>query len=315
MSSYECIICSTQVSQYQTDNLIRMYSCSKCGVFKITEPMIVKLEAYKNNQFDNSLKNLPYITAERHVRGLPPFLLKGDDDDNTFIEEFVSFKLSELIDLYPKNPIELLNRCLLNLSQKVVFPFDNITIEDRINSFCFTDEIGKTKRIIAQLCELGYTYCPNESMYSFTIQAKGWEKIEELQKQSSNSENIAFVAMWFSKDMEKYFENGFKKAIEVDNKYAAKRIDFVEHNNKICDEIIATIRKSKFLVADFSGNRGGVYYEAGFAHGLGIPVIWTVHEDHLNELHFDTRQFNHIVYKNFDELYTKLRNRINATIV
>ena len=35
------------------------------------------------------------------------------------------------------------------------------------------------------------------------------------------------------------------------------------------DRIIAQIRASKFVVADFTRNRGGVYYEAGFALGLG----------------------------------------------
>ncbi len=37
----------------------------------------------------------------------------------------------------------------------------------------------------------------------------------------------------------------------------------------------------RFMIADFTGHRGGVYFEAGFAHGLGIPVIWTCREDQL----------------------------------
>lgn len=42
-----------------------------------------------------------------------------------------------------------------------------------------------------------------------------------------------------------------------------------EHSNKIDDEIIGEIRRSAFIVADFTGHRGGVYFEAGFAMGLG----------------------------------------------
>jgi hypothetical protein len=42
------------------------------------------------------------------------------------------------------------------------------------------------------------------------------------------------------------------------------------------------------LVADFTGQRGGVYWEAGFAQGLGIPVIRTCKSDELWKLHFDT---------------------------
>jgi nucleoside 2-deoxyribosyltransferase len=67
-------------------------------------------------------------------------------------------------------------------------------------------------------------------------------------------------------------------------------------------------------VADFTGHRGGVYYEAGFALGLGRPVIWTCHKDHLTQAHFDTRQYNHIEWSDSRELRERLRNRILATI-
>jgi hypothetical protein len=49
--------------------------------------------------------------------------------------------------------------------------------------------------------------------------------------------------------------------------YNAMRTDLQEHNEKICDSIIAEIRKSRFLGADFIGHRGGVYFEFGFAKG------------------------------------------------
>jgi hypothetical protein len=53
---------------------------------------------------------------------------------------------------------------------------------------------------------------------------------------------------------------------------------------------------------------------AGFAMGLGIPVIWTVREDQIGQVHFDTRQYNHIVYDSAEDLRKKLHNRIAATI-
>ncbi|MCW5608337.1 MAG: hypothetical protein KIT26_09815 [Nitrosomonas sp.] len=96
------------------------------------------------------------------------------------------------------------------------------------------------------------------------------------------------------------------------------RIDQKNHNNKIDDEIIAEIKRSRFVVADFtqgdSGARGGVYYEAGFAHGLNMPVIFTCRADALNNVHFDTRQYNHIVWENIDALRNQLAQRISATI-
>ncbi len=98
--------------------------------------------------------------------------------------------------------------------------------------------------------------------------------------------------------------------------YQPLRIDQRQHNNKIDDEIVAAIRGSRFVVSDFTGHRGGVYFEAGFAMGLGIPVIWLCRKDELEKAHFDTRQYNFIVWEQagLSELTKALKNRIEATI-
>jgi len=63
-----------------------------------------------------------------------------------------------------------------------------------------------------------------------------------------------------------------------------------------------------------TGQRGGVYFEAGFALGLGKPVIWTCRSDDMEKLHFDTRQYNHVTWNTPIELKDKLVNRILATL-
>ena len=62
------------------------------------------------------------------------------------------------------------------------------------------------------------------------------------------------------------------------------------------------------------GARGGVYYEAGFAYGLKIPVIFTCREDMFDKIHFDTRQYNHIGWAEPDDLVEPLKQRILARI-
>jgi nucleoside 2-deoxyribosyltransferase len=123
--------------------------------------------------------------------------------------------------------------------------------------------------------------------------------------------------MWFDDSMMEAYDNGIAPAIR-DAGYEPIRIDRKDHNNKIDDEIIAEIRRSRFLVADFtqggSGARGGVYYEAGFAHGLNIPVIFTCREDVIDKVHFDTRQYNHITWAKSDQLRDRLAKRISATL-
>ena len=74
------------------------------------------------------------------------------------------------------------------------------------------------------------------------------------------------------------------------------------------------------MVADVThgdeGARGGVYYEAGFAHGLGLDVIFTCDKEHFDDVHFDIKHRNHILW-NADDLEgfkISLKNRIEAVI-
>ena len=145
------------------------------------------------------------------------------------------------------------------------------------------------------------------------ISPSGWAHLQSLTQERIES-TTAFVAMWFDKSIDSAWmviEAGIRNA-----GYEPLRIDRKEHNNKIDDEIVAGIRRSKFLVADFTGHRGGVYFEAGLASGLGLPVIWLCRKNQLKKTHFDTRQYNFIVWEDgkLDELSKALKNRIEATI-
>ncbi len=139
----------------------------------------------------------------------------------------------------------------------------------------------------------------------------------EGEQRQAYSSRRAFVAMWFGKDVNEAWQHGIQPAI-AEAGYEAFRIDQHEHINRIDDEILSQIRTSRFLVADFTSEagkpRGGVYFEAGFALGLDLPVIWTAHERMINEIHFDTRQYNHIFWKDPADLRQKLRSRIVALI-
>ena len=153
--------------------------------------------------------------------------------------------------------------------------------------------------------------------YILTID--GHARLAELEGRDTGSSR-AFVAMWFNSSMNDAWERGIKPGIE-DSGYEPVRIDKTEFNDRIDDEIIAEIRRSRFLVADFTQDgdraRGGVYYEAGFAHGLGLPVIFTCRQDVIDEglIHFDTRQYNHIAWTTPEELRKRLVDRIAATIL
>ncbi|MGD0826704.1 MAG: hypothetical protein ABSA09_01275 [Desulfobaccales bacterium] len=103
--------------------------------------------------------------------------------------------------------------------------------------------------------------------------------------------------------------NAIKKA-----GYKPYRIDAEPHNDRIDAKIISEIKNSRFVIADVTEQKRGVYFEAGFALGLGLTVIWCVREGDLENVHFDTRQYNHIVWEDLDDLENKLFDFIGAII-
>ena len=164
-----------------------------------------------------------------------------------------------------------------------------------------------------------------------TVTVDGYARIDSLKTSSVDSAQ-AFVAMWFDDEMNDAYEKGIKPAIEQSG-YTPMRIDRKPDANKIDDDIIAEIRRSRFLIADMThrkddgvrgsiadmthgkdnGARGSVYFEAGFAMGLGIPVIYTCRSDLMDEVHFDTRQYAYIVWEKGEE--TELQGRLLQRIL
>ena len=151
----------------------------------------------------------------------------------------------------------------------------------------------------------------NRKLPRFTMTANGWQELSRIELSGSESSN-AFIAMWFDRDRD-VFAEAINAAV-VTAGYLPVRVDKVEHVNHIDDEILARIRDARFLISDFTGQRNGVYFEAGFMLGLGRPVIWICQKDDLQKVHFDTRQYNTIDYEDANDLKTRLRFRIEAIL-
>lgn len=152
----------------------------------------------------------------------------------------------------------------------------------------------------------------DDPLYPMVITAAGWDYLD-AEKVIGSPSIQAFVAMSFEESLLPIFNDGISPAVESAG-YRPYRVDQVPHLERIDAKIIAAIRESHFVIADVTHQRPGVYYEAGFAQGLGLPVVWSVRKDELEKIHFDTRQFNHIVWESEQDLRSQLENFIVATI-
>ena len=121
--------------------------------------------------------------------------------------------------------------------------------------------------------------------------------------------------MWFD-DSQTDKRNAIKQAL-TECGYKPLIIDeiHVESDLTINDAIIRQIRSSKFLVADFTGQRHRVYFKSGFAFGMGKQVIYMCEKEDFDNSHFDTNHYSHIVYEDLHQLKTMLEDKIQAWIV
>jgi nucleoside 2-deoxyribosyltransferase len=280
--------------------------CARCGTYVLSDPALHLLhEAY----------------VKEHIHLLSAMTRRSwEHGDNLLIDEQLLGDRPEfearVLSQCPKRVGEKLDRILLYLEEHSPHPGSEVKVDlakDYPLFFCYgSDELAFHLHHLKDSDMIDLQGFVSGDPWILTLSTAGWQYVEELQKPNVESKQ-AFVAMWFDAQLDCAYAEGIAK-LEEDTGFRPLRIDMKQFNEKICDQIIAEVRRSRFLIADVTGHRQGVYFEAGFAMGLGLPVIWTCRKDHIDECHFDTRQYNHITWETPEELREKLKNRILATI-
>ena len=144
-----------------------------------------------------------------------------------------------------------------------------------------------------------------------TLTIKSIEKEVDISLITGEKIN-GFVAMSFHEEEEPalvdYFE-AMKRAVKESKlPINLTRIDLLEGDDEISQQIIDEIFKSDFILADFTLNPRNVYFEIGVARGCGKVVLQTARSDTV--LEFDIRNWRTIFYKNATELEKKLKSSI-----
>lgn len=94
---------------------------------------------------------------------------------------------------------------------------------------------------------------------------------------------LVFVITSFAEEMEPIFDGISSAANHVGLR--AERVKDVVGDYRITEQVMKMIRSARFIVADLSLERPNVYFELGYARGLGKTVI-TIMRAGTN-VHFD----------------------------
>lgn len=307
-----CPLCQQQ-AQVINQADFSWYECATCGAYGIG----LRVEGNIKNESPIRRAALSACARELYIRGdRAIFLYKVSGPLHQI--SGIPIEINDVMNAAALPVADRLGRILLNyakLNPKVGASFKVIPRRDyplaRAEESTEFDFLLKQLAASDLIREVGSDIDSDASVYQITV--PGWNRIADLQRGSVQKPNQAFVAMAFDPSLMDVRTHGLKAGI-VDAGYKPLLIDEKEHNNDIHDEILSEIRKSHFVVADFTLQRPNVYFEAGFAEALGLPVIYTCREDDITKAHFDIRQRNHIVWTAPEELRDRLKNRIGATI-
>jgi hypothetical protein len=103
---------------------------------------------------------------------------------------------------------------------------------------------------------------------------RGWRRYEEL-RVGAPSGRVAFMAMKFGEPaLDEFLTQHLRPAVKSTG-FELRRLDDTPKAGLIDDRLRVEIRACRFLIADLTHANNGAYWEAGYAEGLGKPVIYT----------------------------------------
>jgi nucleoside 2-deoxyribosyltransferase len=294
------------------DKGIYTIKCHRCGTYRAT---------------DNFAQDFP---NERRITPQQKALLSGYVREKELNHERILLTSENYLNIIKSDP--LVPKNALDKTIKLLKYFHNNSIDfgQRISlnsstdcSLTYSRSFNETQYITQELIRQGYIEFHHlDSPQTYTITFAGENYLAKLEKEKYIASKQLFAALGFNSQLKEILDAGqFKGAIKEKTGYEIMTIDKKEHVNKICDEIIAEINKSRAIIVDVTDGNQGAYYEGGYAHGLGIPVIYVCKDDVngkgeklIDLVHFDTRQYSHILWKDEADLIIQLSNKINAVL-
>ena len=294
-----------------------MEQCKLCGTENVATPLLGR-DAYgvKCPRCGEYSISVTLMGSELRV---PPYMLSAATRrawTNGTRLEISTTNQEELVSLVrrPQDPLDAIDQIVQHYYGSMTADNQRFVINEDMDYPMFVAQSPDEFDFwLNKTAELGLIESYGTGGYEvvFNPTLLGWQRARELKNEIPNR-NQAFVAMSFSDTLDPIYMLGMKPALE-DAGYAPMMLKSLQHNDNINDKIIAEIRRSALVVVDFTEQKGGCYFEAGFALGLNIPVIWCCNLSEKDKLHFDTRQYNHIFYSDAAELKTKVYDRIRAT--
>ena len=137
---------------------------------------------------------------------------------------------------------------------------------------------------------------------SVNLTLEGWERYDAEQRGRFHG-SYGFLAMQFDDELDEFVQHVVKPTVKKATGYELVDLRDVSRAGIIDNLMVTTIRDARFVIADLTHDNRGAYWEAGYAEGLGKPVVYICSKEKFNDgkgTHFDTNHYTTVQWSTDD---------------
>lgn len=280
----QCPICKYDLAQpglIPDDTKRLRYHCQNCGDFELSmEAQMNSIPALKEDLHKAAL--LSHAIRKRHKKG-----------------EWV-FLFTETIGQILKNtqlptPAEQADNLILWLGDNSIDPGRTQSISPQTHQAIMgAISLKNVNYIVGSLIEQKLVegeHQRDRQPSNIFLSFLGWKRYGELKRSISDSRKSFMAMQYGNPELDEIVKKYFRPAVKQTGFDLVLMNDPERQEAGLMDNRMRVeIRTSRFLIADLTDGNQGAYWEAGFAEGLGKPVIYTCSEEIFakKKTHFDT---------------------------
>ena len=296
-----CPVCSTALKTGRQDYGEKVYfECPRCGLFGLTRSAESTLPGLLTTPRSAAVLSYAISRTPRQRPDTPVF-------DSSQCKRMVE------ADFLP-TPQEQAENLIRWLGEHLSGPGEGVNL-------LYTSHGG----IIGAQSEHGFRFIVNglidqafllQHPLGVTLSFNGWARYEQLRRGVPTGRK-AFMAMEYGNSLLSRIVNNYFRPAVAETGFLLRRLDDEAPAGLIDDRLRVEIQSSRFLIVDLTDKNAGAYWEAGYAEGLGKPVIYTCEQSKFTEAsHFDTNHHLHVLWNESepDDAAKRLKATIRATI-
>lgn len=286
-----------------------LVECGRCGLFFLSGEAIEDIPGLLSGDADR-IARIAYGVRRMQRARQPPFLMR---------EQIVNLLATPLPSVF-----EQANNLIRCLGENGKGPGETEWIQPATHQFTIGARTPQGFGLIVDhLFDTDFlTGNQSKTMGAFgnahaTLTFRGWEHFDQLQRGEIDS-RTAFMAMKYGDAGIDQLVNQVLRPAVAQTGFALVRLDDRPQAGLIDDRLRVQIRTARFLIADLSHGNQGAYWEAGYAEGLGKPVIYTCEREAFEreKTHFDTNHHLTVIWDvgNTAQAAEELKATIRATL-